>query len=79
MADLKLSHMREKLNVGGIDRALVVTFIDRIVIFEGGNIEIQAKFEDRMEKVINMSGYCDGDEHSSISADTATCTLTEVV
>lgn len=55
VADLKLSHMREKLNVGGIDRALVVTFIDRIVIFEGGKIEIQAKFEDRMEKVIEMS------------------------
>ena len=79
VADLKLSHMKEKLNVGGLDRALVVTFIDRIVIYEGGQIEIRAKFEDRMEKVINMSGYCDGDGHSSISADANDCALTEVV
>lgn len=56
VADLKLSHLREQLNIGGMDRALLVTLIDRIMVYEGGRIEIKAKFADRMEKVISMSG-----------------------
>lgn len=55
LADVKLGHLKEKLNVGGIDRALVVTFIDNISVRADGRIEIKAKFDDRIEKVEELA------------------------
>lgn len=50
-SDLQLAEIKEKLNVTGLDRITLVTFIDRILVYEGGKIEIVAKFDNVIEKV----------------------------
>ena len=42
--DERLAACKEKLNVDGLDRKLVVTFIDRILVSEDGKMNIVARF-----------------------------------
>ena len=51
LSDVRLSNLKEKLNISGLDRAILVTFIDKILVLENGKIEIHAKFDDRIDKV----------------------------
>ena len=51
LSDVRLSNLKEKLNISGLDRAVLVTFIDKILVLESGKIEIHAKFDDRIDKV----------------------------
>ena len=61
VSDLKLSHLKEKLNIGGLDRAVVVTFIDRILIHEGGRLEIFARCDRQMEKAVECCSLTDAE------------------
>ena len=51
LSDVRLSNLKEKLNISGLDRAILVTFIDKILVLENGKIELHAKFDDRIDKV----------------------------
>ena len=42
--ELRLKDFKERLNVGGLDRVLLATFIDRILVFDGGVVEVKARF-----------------------------------
>ena len=54
LSDVRLSNLKEKLNISGLDRAILVTFIDKILVLENGKIEIHAKFDDRIDKVEDL-------------------------
>ena len=43
LAVLRLSNFQKRLNVSDMDRFLLVTFIDRILVFEGSVINIKAR------------------------------------
>ena len=43
LAVLRLSNFQKRLNVSDMDRSLLVTFIDRILVFEGSVINIKAR------------------------------------
>ena len=50
-SDLQLSEIKEKLNITGLDRITLVTFVDKILVYEGNKIEIVTKFDSVIEKV----------------------------
>ena len=52
--------LREKLNIGQIDRVLLVTLVDRILIHKNGDIEVILKMKDEIGKVkilAEMAGF----------------------
>ena len=56
VSDLKLSALKERLSVNGLDRFLLVTFINRILVYEDGRIEILFRFEKELaaaERILN--------------------------
>ena len=50
-SDLQLSEIKDKLNITGLDRITLVTFVDKILVYEGNKIEIVTKFDSLIEKV----------------------------
>ena len=48
---MDLEQLREKLNIGQIDRVLLVTLVDRILIHKNGDIEVVLKMKDEIGKV----------------------------
>ena len=47
----QLEEMRSRLNVGELDRVLLVTFVDRILIHENGDIEVVLNLRDEVGKL----------------------------
>lgn len=57
---MDLEQLREKLNIGQIDRVLLVTLVDRILIHKNGDIEVVLKMKDEIGKVkmlAEMAGF----------------------
>ena len=57
---MDLERLREKLNIGQIDRVLLVTLVDRILIHKNGDIEVVLKMKDEIGKVkmlAEMAGF----------------------
>lgn len=57
---MDLDQLREKLNIGQIDRVLLVTLVDRILIHKNGDIEVVLKMKDEIGKVkmlAEMAGF----------------------
>lgn len=57
---MDLDMLREKLNIGQIDRVLLVTLVDRILIHKNGDIEVILKMKDEIGKVktlAEMAGF----------------------
>lgn len=57
---MDLDILREKLNIGQIDRVLLVTLVDRILIHKNGDIEVILKMKDEIGKVkilAEMAGF----------------------
>ena len=50
-AGIRLDELREKLTINSLDRIVLVTFIDRILIFDDNRIEIVFKYRNEMEKM----------------------------
>lgn len=50
-AGTRLDELREKLTINSLDRMVLVTFIDRILIFDDNRIEIVFKYRNEMEKM----------------------------
>ncbi|HCJ76306.1 MAG TPA: recombinase [Roseburia sp.] len=50
-AGTRLDELREKLTINSLDRIVLVTFIDRILIFDDNRIEIVFKYRNEMEKM----------------------------
>ena len=46
-----LDALREQLNIGQLDRVLLVTLVDRILIHDNGDIEVVLKASDEVEKL----------------------------
>ena len=53
--DLQLSEIKKKLNISGLDRITLVTFVDKILVYEGDKIEVVTKFDNQIEKVEEIS------------------------
>ena len=53
-ANLRLDHIRKNLSIGGIDRGVLVTFIDRIIVDHDGGLEFVARFADVVGKVEDL-------------------------
>lgn len=49
--DLQLKEIKKKLNISGLDRLTPVTFVDKILVYEGNRIEVVTKFDSEIEKV----------------------------
>ena len=39
------------MNISGLDRLTLVTFVDKILVYEGNRIEVVTKFDSEIEKV----------------------------
>ena len=50
-AGTKLDELRENLTINSLDRMVLVTFIDRVLIFDDNRIEIVFKYRNEMEKM----------------------------
>lgn len=50
-AGTKIDELRENLTINSLDRMMLVTFIDRILIFDDNRIEIVFKYRNEMEKM----------------------------
>lgn len=63
-AGTKLDELRENLTINSLDRMVLVTFIDRILIFEDNRIEIVFKYRNEMEKMEGI--ICTAKQKSSV-------------
>lgn len=49
--ELQLTEIKKNLNISGLDRLTLVTFVDKILVYEGNRIEVVTKFDSEIEKV----------------------------
>ena len=55
--DLKLSGIQKKLSVGGLDRMMVVFFIDRILVHEDGRLDVLTRFDREIDIAEEIMAY----------------------
>ena len=63
-AGTKLDELREKLTIDSLDRMVLVTFIDRVLIFDDNRIEIVFKYRNEMEKMEGI--ICTANQKKSV-------------
>ena len=56
-AGVQLEEIRESLSIAGLGRMAIVTFIDRILVYEGMKLEIITKYDNVIDKAERI---CDG-------------------
>ena len=52
---VQLEEIQGEMNISGLSRTALVTFIDRILVFEGMKLEIVTKYDAVIDKVVRIN------------------------